>query len=396
MSTETTHCNIISESVFRANPSYLLTQFDDLPTTYKELLVDATRDPEFYGLLRPRDGLKLNLRSACRSTALLFQALEAPNKLPSSTKNQLGSQLNNEIGKLVLDGVLEIDDGRGFVSGPSAYSLFHDPLGSPKASGHLAELSIDALKYAQELGIDDIHSISARLYFFNRTPCTARWKKKLGTQHAVEEFLGIAPGKHRSLLNSIWTDQSSRFEWDGWYRWTNRREYQRNAGVDRTYKLYISPLCEFLPDIFATTVRTISQRHAYSFKVGCDVHGLLRPDKLLAYFRSFEDLQESALEIFNIMKGCPAHGVPFSSELYGNGLLSWGMDPPHREISMPWTQGLSWRIWLTNRLASALAAGKESASGTLEPWQYALARVHLDGVDTTSWTPSASIWSELI
>jgi hypothetical protein len=118
--------------------------------------------------------------------------------------------------------------------------------------------------------------------------------------------------------------------------------------------------------------------------------GLLRPDKIVAYFPDFERLAKAAEAVSARLGGVPAQGVPFTSEIGGDGLLSWGMDPPASELAA-WGGRESWRLWLTHRLARALLAAR-SAEG-LEPWRFALERVRLEGIDTASWTPAASLWS---
>jgi hypothetical protein len=32
--------------------------------------------------------------------------------------------------------------------------------------------------------------------------------------------------------------------------------------------------------------------------------------------------------------------------------------------------------------------------GSLEPWQYALARLELEGIDASTWAPPADLWDE--
>ena len=71
------------------------------------------------------------------------------------------------------------------------------------------------------------------------------------------------------------------------------------------------------------------------------------------------------------------------------------MDPPHAEQALSWQARESWRLWLTNRLTTALLAAHFSDTTTVEPWQFALERLRLDGVDTDAWTPHANIWPEV-
>ena len=63
------------------------------------------------------------------------------------------------------------------------------------------------------------------------------------------------------------------------------------------------------------------------------------------------------------------------------------------EVALVGQERESWRLWLTNRLAVALLAARRDG-GPLEPWQYALARLEIDGIDPSTWAPSADLWEE--
>jgi len=89
----------------------------------------------------------------------------------------------------------------------------------------------------------------------------------------------------------------------------------------------------------------------------------------------------------------PAHGVPFTAEVAGEGLLSWGLDPPASEHLIEWQERESWRLWLTNRLANAILLARQDPERTIEPSLFALERLRLEGVDTTTWTPSETLWN---
>src|SRR5262249_57560169 len=98
-----------------------------------------------------------------------------------------------------------------------------------------------------------------------------------------------------------------------------------------------------------------------------DAEGLLRPDKIVAYFPTLDGLRTASDRLATRLDGCPAHGVPFTSELSGGGLLSWGVDPPASERLVNWQPQESWRLWLTNRLANALFTARAGgAAGALE------------------------------
>jgi hypothetical protein len=135
-------------------------------------------------------------------------------------------------------------------------------------------------------------------------------------------------------------------------------------------------------------VTAVSRSASFSWKVGADVYGLLRPDKIVVYFERFADLQETAASLSERLKGCPAHGVPFTAQLGAAGLLSWGVDPPAEEdLRLPWPQRESWRLRICNRLAAALVLAKRSQQPRISASLFALERLRLEGIDPRTWTP---------
>jgi hypothetical protein len=175
----------------------------------------------------------------------------------------------------------------------------------------------------------------------------------------------------------------------------------RLAASGATWKLYVSPAPETLADGFGRILDALAAARTPQFKIGADAAGLLRPDKMVAYFPSFERLAAAAEALTERLGGTPAQGVPFTSEIAGDGLLSWGVDPP-AESSNQWSGRESWRLWLTHRLAVALLAGKLAGKSSaknaevagVEPWRFALERLRLEGVDTDSWTPGGTLFRE--
>jgi hypothetical protein len=230
-----------------------------------------------------------------------------------------------------------------------------------------------------------------RLYSYNRCPLTPAWERLLPTADAVERWLGIdRGGARRGALDAAW----SPLEMDGWLGWRARRRTERAGSPERaggpTWKLYVSPRAEALAEGFGDVLAALTAARAAQFKIGRDAGGVLRPDKIVAYFPSWERLAEAADAVLLKLGGAPAQGVPFTAEIGGAGLLSWGVDPPAEERSAPGGGRESWRVWLVQRLAWALVAAR--GEERVEPWRYALERLRLEGVDTASWTPGASLW----
>ena len=121
--------------------------------------------------------------------------------------------------------------------------------------------------------------------------------------------------------------------------------------------------------------------------------GLLRPDKLVAYCGTYEQLAELARELQSALAGCPAQGVPFTGIIDEAGLLSWGTDPPGERLSTAGMDRESWRLWVTNQLAVALIAAR-AAETEVSPARFAVERLSLEGVDTRTWTPMQTIWHD--
>jgi len=124
------------------------------------------------------------------------------------------------------------------------------------------------------------------------------------------------------------------------------------------------------------------------FKVGSDAAGLLRPDKFVVYLRDVAELRTAAAELARALAGVQPHGVPFSAELAGDGLLSWGGDPPG-DAGPAGAEPESWRLSVCRRLAEHLVAAKAAGLHAPGPAQYALARLTLDGVRLPAFAPAA-------
>jgi hypothetical protein len=248
--------------------------------------------------------------------------------------------------------------------------------------------------------VDDPLALAGRLYGYNAVPLTPRWHRLLGTDEAdeadepAESWLGIAPGgPNRRRLDRHWRALPPS---PGWHHWTARAPVRSGvSGVSGssspTWKLYVSPLPAALPESFGAVLDVLAAARPFQFKVGARAVGLLRPDKIVAYFDSFERLAEGAAAVGERLQGVPVQGVPFTAEIGGDGLVSWGVDPPAGERS-PWGGRESWRFWLAHRLARALLAARSEPGP--EPWRFALERLRLEGIDTDTWTPGALLWRE--
>jgi hypothetical protein len=176
-----------------------------------------------------------------------------------------------------------------------------------------------------------------------------------------------------------------------WLIWSNQKMRSRAQMGGTACKLYVSPAVDAMPQVFPAVLEVASAQVGH-FKIGSDAAGLLRPDKMVLYFRDQERLFAVASELASVLKGAAPHGVPFSAEITSDGLLSWGMDPPQSEKLLAWQELESWRLWVVRRLAAAMIAAQTDAYSSMRPGEFAVERLRHEGVDVDRWTPSTSIW----
>jgi hypothetical protein len=74
-------------------------------------------------------------------------------------------------------------------------------------------------------------------------------------------------------------------------------------------------------------------------------------------------LQRAADLLATRLASVAPQGVPFSAEIAGDGLLSWGMDPPRNARVLSWHDYDSWRLWVVRRLARAIVTAQSEPHG---------------------------------
>ena len=367
---------------FRSHPLVELKPLASLSDAQREAFRDLESDPGTYGLFVPKPPLTMTLKSAARQTADLFCSLARPARIDAAFLGD-GEDVS-DIVDLVLDGILEIESGDGFVSGADAIS----PLGIAVPEGGGAR-SRAALLHAQEIESNDPQTLAMALYRYNHIPITPFWKARFAGCEAILAHLGADRGALRAMLDRDWTLSRD----DGaWMAWTSAlAPFPSNIDAP-IFKLYISPRPERIRDAFEALVRVLAAVPA-SFKMGSGAAGLLRPDKLVVYFAAREELDEASSMICRELAGCDAHGVPFTAALDDSGLLSWGMDPPESERALRWLGPESWRVWIAQRLGGAMAVARAARTErAVEAWRFAIARLQRLGVDVDTWTPSPALW----
>jgi hypothetical protein len=360
----------------RANPELQLKRLAELTPEEREPFRELESDAEFYGLLVPRAPGSIGLKSVSSGAAELFRSLAEPRELPADA----------EIVAQILDGVLQIASGVDFVSGADAFSIVSPSRSEPVCN----DLSRSALLHAQDLETAGATDLARSLYLFNRIPITPFWHSRFPGPAAVVDGLGADRAPLRRLIEQHW--RASHDE-EHWLRWTSKSRRRRRSD-EVTWKLYVSPRPERIREAFEILVRILGDFPDAQFKLGNSAGGLLRPDKMVAYFLSREQLLDAAGRLAHELAGCESQGVPFTAAVDSHGLVSWGVDPPADDAALRWMGRTSWRLWLVQRLGAALAIAKHARTpGAIEPWRFAVERVRLHGVDAGTWTPADRLWS---
>ncbi len=210
------------------------------------------------------------------------------------------------------------------------------------------------------------------LYRFGTVPRCPAIERDFGPDDDPMGVLSLTVGgQARRTLDAVFNATSS----DGWYSFSR---IPTEARLQSVCKLYVSPRPEALADGFPRIAMVFAESGVRSFKVGRGIEGLLRPDKIVAYFEDHAHRADVAEALIRALPGCPAQSVPFTAEAGGDGLLSSGVDPPVGDTPT------SWRAWVTEKLASVLTAS--SAKNVDDRVSVALEGIRAAGVDPCSWT----------
>jgi hypothetical protein len=355
--------------------------FENLTTADRRRLGVAVHGGDLRGVLLPSLPGH-SAKAVCTATAELVSKLRVTGALPAEARAEFARD-PSVLRKLVLDSVLEVATPAGFVSGASA--LIHLRR-APEydGSGPVSRVTLAALRYAQALESSGVPQLSARLYFFNRVPATPRLAGVFGS---VADALGLIGTPLSRELEAEWRSVPAPPDNPGWLFWRSRHAANKRS----PYKLYVNVRPECLAETLRIAVPLLSRVRARGFKVGKDLYGVLRPDKFIVYLESDAHLREAASLLGPALSGMRVQITPFTANWDAEGLLSWGMDPPSGERLSTW-EGTSWRRWLTDRLASALLAARQEGPSEIAPWEFAIDRIRMEGVDTQTWAPAHVSW----
>lgn len=234
-------------------------------------------------------------------------------------------------------------------------------------AGRLDQLSLRAIRTVAALPTADTRLLARRLYAYGAAPFGRDAELAFGPGDNALAVLGLAPG------GAVRARLARDYEAATHPGWISFARAGRTGGEAPDCKLYVSPRPEALADAFPRVADTFDAGGVTSFKVGRGVAGLLRPDKIVAYFDDPDHLAAVAAALSRTLRGTSAQGAPFTAEIAGDGLLSRGRDP--RPVAGAPAE--SWRSWITARLAEAIVAARRPG---LDPAPRVTARLAALGV----------------
>ena len=244
----------------------------------------------------------------------------------------------------------------------------------------ISQLSSRALNFAATLPTTETARIARWLYNYGSLPRGPTIELDFGPGDDPMAVLGLTlGGVARRKLEATYEATT----YPGWFSFALT---STQVLAQAACKLYVSPQPEALATAFPIIAETFAEMEVRSFKVGRGIEGLLRPDKLVAYFDNRSDLDTVADALCERLNGCPAQGVPFTADSGLDGLLSWGIDPP------PSTEALSWRSWITKRLANEIVKARPSSD--IVAVATALSCITSLGVNTARWTADRCAFSD--
>lgn len=376
--------------VLRLNPRYRLVR---LSTASGELLEIARRlsaDPDLFGLLLPEAGVGLATKAVNKDVWTLLSGLRSP----SSPRALGGSSpaYRRFLTKQLVDGVVEMSVEGGFLSGVEALRRL-SPEREVAFSGHpLQRLSRRAVEIAYASGEDSLSPLACRLYFHNRLPASRQWLERFPDEAALLKFLKLgSDGRWPGMPSSIrpvpaGTGKSTNPARAYWRCWDIPGSPRVEPGEGTIFKVYLCARPEGADVLLHHALRRLPKSGASRLKIPRTVHGLLRPDKFVAYFSRRADAEAYGRAVASVARSAPPQPTPFTHPLDKIGIASMGADPPAFVESSPWLERTSWRFWISQRLARAIINARRGNPS--DPVEDVLAAARSSGIDPETWLPN--------
>lgn len=392
----------ILDNIFRLNPAFMIKPVDELTEKQKMSFRRILSGKNVHSLLHAPREAKLSVKALNRELTEFLEYLRAPRRLtdlPERFSEDPEREMRQLIVQLVLDGVLEIRSNGDFISGMEAVNTVLSPakrVADRDVTGErndMYRISRAAIDFALVSPYKHPRDLSWILYNFNRIPMNRYRRRQLPDEASVLRFLDINDdgswGGMPEAVRPIPPEKDDEGEYTAFYQiWRSWRIGRRKKGKEALgYKVYVSPLPDDMAVIFKIMRERLVDSGAHAMKTGRVVSAILRPDKLIVYFRDISGALAFAEKILGDTISFAGHGVPFTYQLDGgSSLVSVGVDPPGKF-------GIenSWRRYVTDKLALAMqGAHRANAADIME---FIRMYMNMFGVDIDEWRPVNRDWT---
>jgi hypothetical protein len=306
-------------------------------------------------------------RSLTVNDIAVLSALESPRVMPHALRMQI-SDCDDLVARLIADGLVEIRRGREFTTGAAALGTADNQHGQQSATR--SQVSDLALHYALAIRHMPVNVLADRVYSFNCLPLPIQ------DGDPEEQFIKITGIDIRTpepkLGGHEWKLQTGK----GWIYFNRGKSYKAR------YKLYVTPKPEVISDVIPRFAEVLGRSRRSIFKVAFPAGLLGRADKIVAYFPSFEAIQETASALLDLRIDVPVQGIPFTARIPGTELFSWGVDPPRGAMR----NGSSWRSWIALQVAEC-AQEVPTQMASADAFNLIKMKLQLRHVDTVDWVP---------
>src|SRR5262249_32886599 len=160
-----------------------------------------------------------------------------------------------------------------------------------------------------------------RLYAFNTIPASPRLRRRFPEPDVLWAHLCPPASPTAQRLADAWTEVSADAGSHPWRRFAHRPpSHAARRPHAALHTLSVRPARDGLPEALSAVVEALTDLGAHELKIGRGLEGVLRPDKLVAYFPTFEALAAAAERLRSRLSRCGAQGVPFTAPIDDAGL----------------------------------------------------------------------------
>ncbi len=155
------------------------------------------------------------------------------------------------------------------------------------------------------------------------------------------------------------------------------------------HKVYVSPAVRDVATTLGVILTHAPLLGVPAWKVGADLAGLHRPDKIVLYLASAERADRVAAALALTLGGTAAQGVPFTGQVGASGIVSRGRD----------VAGTSWRADVCRMVAESLCSSRASLglqAAAADVADDALAVLASRGIDVATWHPAPDVVCETV